>query len=155
MTDSVYDEVIKKKITEVGTRSPKKRSWAKLDESFLTSSINYRMELSEQAVFVKLILMSIKYGPVPGLISDNDVRPMPYDYLAHLATCSLELLESTIKKGVADNSIYENSHGIFLIHFDEYQFTEYDRQKPYRQQAKKNQDPERFKNQKLGHMVKR
>ena len=156
MTNQVWDEVLKKKIAEVKSRAAKKRGWVVLRKSWLTSSINYRMELNEMAVFSKLIVMADEYGPVPGLISDNDFRPMPHDYLAHLACCTLEIFESTIKKGIDDDSIYENSHGIFLTHFDEYQFTEYDRQKPYRQAKKEAaEDPDRFIKGKYGGVVKR
>jgi len=128
-----WAEVLQLKIAEAKSRGAKKRHWVVLRKSWLTSSINYRMELGEIAVFSKLIVMADEFGPVPGLISDNDFRGMPHDYLAHQACCPLEIFESTLKKAIEDNSIYENSHGIFLTHFDEYQFTEYDRQKPYRE----------------------
>lgn len=150
-----YDNIIKQKMDEAKRRTSRKRGWIKLDKSFLNSSINYRMELDEQAVFTKLIIMGDEIGPIPGLISDNDFRPMPHEYIAHIACCPIEVLESVLKKGIADDSIYENSHGIFLIHFDDYQFTEYDRQKPYRQQKKdeKLSGSERYKGGKYGHMV--
>lgn len=154
MVTKNWDDVINEKIAEAKARGSKKRGWVKFSKSWLTSSINYRMELSEIAVFSKLIVMADEFGPVPGLISDNDFRPMPYEYLAHQACCPLEILESTLKKGVADDSIYENSHGIFLTHFDEYQFTEYDRQRPYRQ-AKRNLDPDKYVKGKYGHVVER
>ncbi|MBA7546722.1 hypothetical protein ES705_39117 [subsurface metagenome] len=116
------------------------------------------MELGEVAVFSKLIVMADEFGPVAGLISDNDFRAMPHDYLAHQAFCSLEVFEQTIQKGIVDDSIYENSHGIFLTHFDDYQFTEYDRQKPYRQRKKAKQeetDPDKFIKGSYGDKVKR
>jgi len=50
--------------------------------------------------------------------------------------CPVEIFEATLKKSIADDSIFENGHGLFLTHFDDYQFTEYDRQKPYRERAK-------------------
>jgi len=134
--DKDWDAVIKEKIEEQKKRGAKKRGWVVLRKSWLTSSINYRCNLDEIAVFSKLIVMADEFGPVPGLISDNDLRPMPHEYLAHQACCPLEIFESMLKKGVQDDSIYENSHGIFLTHFDDYQFTEYDRQKPYREEAK-------------------
>lgn len=132
MVANDWERIIKDKIAEAKTRGSKKRGWVKFTKSWLTSSINYRMELSEQAVFSKLIVMADEYGPVPGLISDNDFRAMPHDYLAHLAMCSIEIFEATLKKSIEDDSIFENGHGLFLTHFDDYQFTEYDRQKPYR-----------------------
>ena len=132
MVNKHWDKVIEEKLAEAKERGAKKRGWVVLRKSWLTSSINYRMELDEIAVFSKLIVMADEYGPVPGLISDNDCRPMPHEYLAHQACCPLDVFESVIEKGVKDDSLYENSHGIFMTHFDAYQFTEYDRQKPYR-----------------------
>ena len=128
-----WESVLQNKISEAKARGAKKRDWVVLRVTWLTSSINYRMELSEIAVFSKLIVMADAFGPVPGLISDNDFRAMPHEYLAHQACCPIEVFESTLKKAQEDDSIYENGNGIFLTHFDEYQFTEYDRQKPYRQ----------------------
>jgi len=134
--DSSWDKIIEGKIEELTTRCHKKRGWVVLRKTWLTSSINYRMELSEIAVFSKLIVMADEFGPIPGLISDNDLRPMPHEYLAHQACCPLEIFEATLKKGIGDDSLYENSHGIFLTHFDDYQFTEYDRQKPSREKMR-------------------
>lgn len=131
-----WSKIIADKINEAKSRGSKKRGWVKFTKNWLTSSINYRMELSEQAIFSKLIVMADEYGPVPGLISDNDFRAMPHEYLAHLATCSLEAFKTTLEKAITDDSIFENGHGLFLTHFDDYQFTEYDRQKQYRKGSK-------------------
>jgi hypothetical protein len=156
-----WPAVIDLKISQVQMRSARKRGWVVLRKSWLTSSINYRMALDEIAVFSKLIVMADEFGPVPGLISDNDFRAMPHEYLAHQACCPVEVLESTLEKAKADDSIYEDGHGIFLTHFDEYQFTEYDRQKPYRErwQNKERQkvetDPDKYIKGKYGHCVQR
>jgi len=136
MVTTDWEKVIEQKIAEAKERGSKKRGWIKLSKSWLTSSINYRMELSEQAVFSKLMLLADDCGPVPGLISDNDFRAMPHDYLAHLACCPVEIFETILQKGFDDDSIFENGHGIFMTHFDYYQFTEYDRQKPYREKKR-------------------
>jgi hypothetical protein len=155
MATNDWAKIIEEKIKEAKSRGAKKRGWVKIDKQWLRSSINYRMELGERAIFVSLLVMADEFGPVPGLISDNDCRPMPHDYLAHQACCPIELFESTLEKCKEDDSIYENSHGIFLTHFDDYQFTEYDRQKPYRQAKKDSTDPTKYKGQKYDHMVKR
>ena len=156
MVTKDWGEVVEEKIATAKARGSKKRHWVKFTKNWLTSSINYRMELSEQAVFSKLIVMADEYGPVPGLISDNDFRAMPHDYLAHLATCPIEVLESTLEKSKEDDSVFENGHGLFLTHFDDYQFTEYDRQRGYRQAKKqRDEDPDKYVQGKLGKMVKR
>jgi len=156
MVTTDWQKVVESKVVEAKTRGSRKRGWVKFTKSWLTSSINYRMELSEQAVFSKLIVMADEYGPVPGLISDNDFRAIPLEYIAHLACCSVEILNTTLKKSKDDDSIFENGHGIFLTHFDDYQFTEYDRQKPYRNTKKeKESDPGKYIKGHLGHMVQR
>lgn len=138
-----WELVVDLKIKIAKKRGSRKRGWIKLDKAWLTSSINYRFTLSEQAVFSKLLVMADECGSIAGLISDNDFRPMPYEYLAHLACCDLETFEIVLKKCKDDDSIYENSHGILLTHFDDYQFTEYDRQKPYRDAKKRGQIDQR------------
>jgi len=151
-----WDPIIEQKIADSKQRNAKKRGWVVLRKSWLTSSINYRMTLEEIAVFSKLIVMADEFGPVAGLISDNDFRAMPHDYLAHQACCSVEVFESMLDKGIKDDSIYENGYGIFLTHFDEYQFTEYDRQKPYRQaKGQQSIDSDKYIKGKYGHMVRR
>lgn len=133
MVTKAWEEVIQEKIALAKARGSKKRGWIKLSKNWLTCSLHYRFNLDEIAVFSFLIVMADEYGPVPGLISDNDFRAMPHEYLAHLAFCPLEVLEATLEKGKQDDSIFENGNGVFLTHFDDYQFTEYDRQRPYRE----------------------
>lgn len=148
-----WAEVLQIKIAEANERGAKKRGWVVLRKAWLTSSINYRMSLEEIAVFSKLIVMADEFGPVPGLISDNDCRAMPHEYIAYQACCPIEVLKSTIEKGIEDVSIYENSHGIFLTHFDDYQFTEYDRQKPYREAKKEGKYSQIARERQEQHML--
>lgn len=116
------------------TRGRKPRSWVRLDcQGVLHGSINYIYTLEEQAVFIKMIAMAEVYGQEPGLISDNDGRALPKEYVAHELHCSLEMLDSVIKKGTDDEAIKQNGEGIRLLHFEHYQFTEYDRQSKYRE----------------------
>lgn len=154
MDKTDWGKIIEDKIADAKKRGSRKRGWVKLDNSWLTSSINYRMELGEIAVFTKLMVMADAFGPVAGLISDNDFRPMPRGYLAHQACCPLDVFERTIKKGIADDSIFENSHGIFLTHFDDYQFTEYDRQKPSRDAKREREKQELISGQGIEKSIK-
>jgi hypothetical protein len=135
-------------------RGRKPRTWVRLDcQGVLHGSINYIFNLSEQAVFIKMIAMAEVYGPEPGLISDNEGKALPLEFLAHELHCSLEVLKSVIEKGKKDKSIEESAEGIHLVNFSNYQFTEYDRQKPYRD--KKKDDPDKFVKGKFGNVVKR
>lgn len=115
----------------------KPRNWVRLDcQGVLHGSINYIYTLEEKAIFITMIAMAEVYGPEPGLISDNDGRALPKEFVAHELHCSPELLDSVISKGGADKSIEENGAGIRLLNFHHYQFTEYDRQQQYRKKEK-------------------
>lgn len=155
--NQAIDQIIEEKIKEVTKRSRRPRGWVVLNcDGWLHGSINAWANLEQMCVFSKLIVMAEKFGSVPGLISDNDFRPLPHEYLAHQACCPLEVFEETLELCRKEGSVYENSRGIFLVHFDEYQFTEYDRQKVYRlaqKAALDATDPKRYEGQKYSHMI--
>lgn len=112
----------------------RKRTWVRLDcQGVLHGSINFIYKLEQQAVFLKMIAMAATYGNTPGVISDNSGNPLPHDFIAHELHCPIDVFESVLKIGIKENSLCENAHGIELINFKKYQFTEYDRQRPYRE----------------------
>lgn len=92
--------------------------------------------LEEQAVFLKLIPMAAVYCKVPGIISDNEGHALPREFIAHELHCPLEILNSVIDKGSQDSCLRETMNGLQLINFEHYQFTEYDRQRPYREKKR-------------------
>jgi len=138
-------------------RGRKPRTWVKIDcNGILRGSINWVLDLDEQAIWVKMIAYSEVCGGKSGNIEDNDGNGLPREFLAHELHCPLEKMESTIEKMVKNGSLSVNGTGsICLLHFNDYQFTEYDRQKPYRQAKKDRTDPSVYKGQKYDHMVKR
>ena len=144
-------------------RGRKPRTWVKLDcNGILRGSINYQLTLEEQAVWIKLFAYSAVCGGEPGYISDNDGKAMPDWYIAQELHCSVELLNITVEKCIDEGRMSKNGKGVFHItNFEIYQFTEYDRQKPYRERKKlmsrpqDNTDPDKYVKGKGGHMVKR
>lgn len=136
-------------------RGRKPRTWIKLDcYGVLHGSINFLLTLEEQAVWLKLIPFSAVCGGEPGFIQDNEGKGLPHEYIAQELHCPLKTFESMLDKMRNDKAVSENGTGVIeLVNFKTYQFTEYDRQKPYRQ-AKK-EESEKFKSQKHAHMVKR
>lgn len=122
---------------KIKERGRPKRSWVKMDcQGCLHGSINYQLALEEQAIWFKLIMYSAVCGGAAGFICDNDGRPMPKEYIAQELHCPLEILERTLKKCAEEGRIKVNSSGIEIINFNAYQFTEYDRQRPYRMAKK-------------------
>jgi len=118
-------------------RGINKRTWVKLDcQGVLHGSINWMFTLEEQAVFLKLIPMAAVYCKVPGIISDNEGHALPREFIAHELHCSKEILDSVITKGSQDNCLRDTMNGLQLVNFEHYQFTEYDRQRPYREKKR-------------------
>ncbi|MGA2670447.1 MAG: hypothetical protein ABSF21_03390 [Dehalococcoidia bacterium] len=141
------------------TRGIKRRTWVKLDcQGVLHGSINWLFNLEEQAVFLKLIPMAAVYCKTPGTIADNEGKPLSREFIAYELHCPVETLNSVIDKGTKDNCLKDTEQGLVLVNFPLYQFTEYDRQKPWRERqrqkgAKGEIDPSKYTGGKYGHMV--
>lgn len=115
-------------------RTRLKRVWVRLDcNGILHGSINWQLTLEEQAVWIKTFAYSAVCGGEPGMIQDNENHPLPHEFIASELHCPVKVFESMLKKSEEDNRLKENSNGIEVVNFKEYQFTEYDRQKPYRE----------------------
>ena len=124
-------------------RGRRPRTWVKMDcEGLLRGSINYLLELDGQAVWLKMIALSEVCGGRPGFIEDNEERGLPHTYIAHELHCTVELLDGVLEIMKKDGAIEINGTGsIELINFKHYQFSEYDRQKPYRDAKKEGGKP--------------
>jgi len=118
--------------------------WFKMSTAILYSSINYELSLEEQAAFMKLLALCAELGG-SGVIADGEGQSMPHGFIASRIHVPEEILDSMLEKCQKTNRIYENSNGITISKWKEYQ-SEYQRQKPYRQRAAIN-DPEKYKNQ--------
>ena len=115
-------------------RGREKRNWVKIDcYGMLHGSINWQLTLEEQAIWVKSIAYAAVCGDTAGIIRDNDGSPFPHEYLASEFHCPLEVFESMLKKCVIQNRMMENEHGIEILNWNAYQFTEYDRVKGYQE----------------------
>ena len=117
-------------------RGRPRRIWIKLHcDGVLRGTINYQLELEEQAVWMKMLAFAAVCGGQDGWIQDNDERPLPYFFIASELHCPVETFESTLKKCIEEGRCHENSHGIEIVNWAVYQ-SEYSRQKPYREAKK-------------------
>lgn len=115
-----------------------RRTWVKIwvDEC-LQGTIRFDFTPAERGVWYDLILLAGRCR-VPGVISPNGESPYPQSYIAGLLNISLELLETTLEKCKTSGRIRETKRGIELVNWGHYQ-SEYERQKPYRQQKKEKE----------------
>lgn len=127
------------------TRGRKPRTWVRMDcEGLLRGSINYLLTLEGQAVWFKMIALSEICGGRPGFIEDNNEKGIPLNYIAQELHCTTEIFETVLKTMINDGAIKKNGTGsIELVNFHHYQFSEYDRQKPYREAKKRKGDPDK------------
>jgi len=130
-----------------------KRPWIKIYTNILNSSLNYELSLAEQAIFIKLICLAAEYSD-DGSIVDGEGQTIPHGFLAHRINADIDIFEVALKKCIATNRISENSTGLHIVKWKEYQ-SEYLRQKPYRDKKRTDDDPEKYIKGKYGHMVRR
>lgn len=123
-------------------RGRKSRTWIRIDcEGILRGSINYLLPLEGQAIWMKMIAFSEVCGGRAGFIEDNSEQGLPHEYIAQELHCTQNLFEFVLEKMQKDGAIEVNGTGsIRLVNFDHYQFSEYDRQKPYREAKKRKGD---------------
>ena len=135
-------------------RDRKSRDWIKINcTALLNSSINYTMQIDERAAWLYLIAFSEICGVRAGYIEDNNGRAMPPEYVAGRCNIPLDIYLSMVEKQTKEGAIETNGDGVMhLVNFDKYQFTEYDRQKPYRE-AKKEEKVKKKKAQ-YGHLLR-
>ncbi|MBA7713276.1 hypothetical protein ES703_122277 [subsurface metagenome] len=131
-----------------------RRTWVKMwvNES-LEGTIRFDFTPAERGVWYDLILMAGRCR-VPGVISANETTPYPHSYIAGILNVDLELLDTTIEKCKKSGRIKENKQGLQLVNWEHYQ-SEYQRQRPYRQGKKEEEDPDKFIKGPYGDKVKR
>ena len=111
-----------------------KRKWIKLyiDEC-LTGTIREDLLPEERGVWYDFLLLAGRNRP-PGAISANETTPISPRRLASLLNISVQLIARATKKFEESGRVRIDESGILHIaNWDKYQFTDYDRQKPFRQ----------------------
>lgn len=129
-----------------------RRPWIKVHTSILNSSLNYELDLAHQAVFIKLLCLAAEYSD-DGTIANGEGTPLPHTFLANRVNAPLEVFEETLKRCIETGRISENSGGMKIVKWKEYQ-SEYLRQKPYREKAKNDSDPGKYTRGKYGKHVR-
>jgi len=112
-----------------------KRTWIKLYPiECMEGSIRYQLDADERGVWYDLIVFS-SLCQEAGTIADRDNRPYPHQFIASRLNITEELLERTLDKCKKEGRVSEDDTGVHITNWKYYQ-SEYERQKPYRQEQK-------------------
>jgi hypothetical protein len=134
------------------SRGATRRRWVKLFiTGWLHGSVRWQLTPEQRGTFADLICLAGECGK-DGAICDNDNRPFPREFIANQLNIPLQLLEETIKECRDEGRIEDRDDVIVIKNWDTYQ-SEYERQSQYRKKGV--EDPDKYKEQKYGHMVQR
>ena len=112
---------------------PKHRDWIKLwiKESLL-GTIREDLTPDERSLWYDFLLLAGN-SRIPGIICANEDAPLPIIRIAGILNVPTELVTRGIEKFRKSNRIEVDDKGIIhIVNWDKYQYSEYDRQKPYR-----------------------
>lgn len=135
-------------------RGEYRRPWLKLWAiECLEGSIRYQLDAAERGTWYDMLALARVSGQ-DGAISDRDGRAYPHSFIANRLNITLELLEATLQKCLDEGRVTEDEGGIHITNWKVYQ-SEYERQKPYRDRKKAEENPDKYIEGEYGHMVKR
>jgi len=111
-----------------------KRKWIKLfiDEC-LTGTIREDLTPTQRSIWYDFLLLAGRNRP-SGCISANENTAISSKRLAALLNVQVNIVTNAKKKFLESKRITIDLAGIIrIVNWDKYQYTDYDRQKPYRQ----------------------
>lgn len=101
-------------------------------------SIRWQLDSAERGVWWDFLAFA-GICAKDGWICDKDFRPFPHEFLANRFNVPIDLYQRTLDKCKEEGRIQENSKGLLIVNFKLYQ-SEYQRQKPYRDQKKEAEE---------------
>ncbi len=117
------------------TKEPKHRDWVKLwIKECLIGTIREELTPEERGVWYDFLILA-GHSRVPGVICANEDTPLSVKRIAEILNTPLELVERCIAKFQKSKRATIDKHGCLQIpNWGKYQYSDYDRQKPYREQ---------------------
>ena len=144
------------------------RRWIKLwVKECLIGTIREELTPEERGVWYDFLLLAGN-SRIPGVICANVTTPLSTTRIGQILNTPEELINHCIQKFIASERITMINGLIHIANWEQYQFSDYDRQKPYRQKSRRGasdeyipgtnirkDDPDKYIKGKYGHMVKR
>lgn len=129
------------------------RRWIKMwTRECLSGTIRFDFTPAERSVWYDLIILAGDCRQ-EGIIAAGSGTPYPRGWIAGTLNIDVGLLEKVLDKCEKTGRITEDGQGIHIINWTRYQ-SEYDRQKPYRQAKKVEDDPGKYTGQRYAKNVR-
>lgn len=118
---------------------PKHRDWIKLwVKESLIGTIREDLTSEERGMWYDFLLLAGN-SRIPGIICANESTPLPVKRIAGILNVSEQLVEQSIQKFTKSGRIAIDKQGVIhIVNWAKYQYSDYDRQKPYREKTKHN-----------------
>ncbi|KKN03087.1 hypothetical protein LCGC14_1111140 [marine sediment metagenome] len=113
---------------------PKHRDWVKLwVKESLIGTIREDLTPEERGTWYDFLLLAGN-SRIPGVICANETTALPVKRIAGILNIDVTLVKRCIKKFKESGRITVDKNGVMSIfNWSKYQYTDYDRQKPYRE----------------------
>ena len=115
-------------------KEPRHRDWIKLwVKEALLGTIREDLAPEERGTWYDFLLLAGN-SRLPGVICANEDTPIPVKRIAGILNISDGLVKRCLEKFKASGRIEVDSKGLIrIVNWGKYQYTDYDRQKPWRQ----------------------
>ncbi len=122
-------------------KEPKHRDWVKLwVKEALLGTIREDLTPEERGTWYDFLLLAGN-SRIPGVICANKTTPMPTKRIAGILNIDTTLVKRCTKKFKESGRITVDSNGVIhIVNWARYQYSDYDRQKPYRQKSSKEKE---------------
>ena len=116
-------------------REPKHRDWIKLHvKECLIGSMREDMTPEERSVWYDFLVLAGN-SRVPGVLCSNKEQGFTTKRISQLLNTPEPLIKKCIKTWKGDRIEVDHLKRIVILNWDKYQYSDYDRQKPYRQRS--------------------
>jgi hypothetical protein len=118
-------------------KEPTHRDWVKLwVKECLIGSMREELTPEERGVWYDFLILA-GHSRIPGVICANGNTPLSVKRIGEILNTPLTLIEHCITVFIKADRIVVDEYGcIHLNNWDKYQYSDYDRQKPFREKGK-------------------
>ncbi len=127
----------------MGSKEPRHRDWVKLwVKEALLGTIREDLTPDERGTWYDFLLLAGN-SRIPGVICANQTTALPVKRIAGILNITESLVNRCTRKFLESGRITVDKNGVIaIVNWSRYQYTDYDRQKPWRDRQRVKPEPE-------------